>query len=204
MWINLILALLLCSAAGYIVLSRLLGRKRVSKVSELKRQLQPITELTIEEGKTFRARLKRVSISSLLASGNLPNPLLEIVEDISIGKTKNPFTEYQGEQKKKFFQLLHAMAKESLVSPTYEEIESEVGPLTDEVLIDIWMFNMFGLKQLGRFQRQFRQSAKFGVNRQILGQSAQRLSTGTEPVGEVLHGQPDSDSPGERRGETKE
>lgn len=102
--------------------------------------------------KPFVCRLKRPSLLDLVASGEIPNPLIATAykvfyaEDISRDeKDKIKFM-------KENSQILKIVAQRSLVEPTYNEL-CEIGlDLTDMQLIAIFNYTQQGVRVLEPFR----------------------------------------------------
>jgi len=93
-------------------------------------------------------KLKRPSILSLAAKGSIPNALMGVACKLfnSDGKV---FTEGKFEDLAK---TLTIIAKESLVSPTFKDIEDAGLCLTDDMLTCIYMYVTKGATRLATFR----------------------------------------------------
>lgn len=107
-------------------------------------ELQPFAE-----GVPFVARLKRPSLLGLVAQGKIPNSLMGIAAELFDGKdvnTKDNFVETHD--------ILMLFARECLVEPTMEQLESIGLELTDEQLILIFNYAQHGVRALESFRVQ--------------------------------------------------
>lgn len=95
---------------------------------------------------TISVRLRRPSLMLLAAEGKIPNSLLASVEELFEKGDKNtvPFKE-RGE-------IFRIVAMASLVSPSWEELQSAGLNLTDLQLLYIYNFAQTGVDSLRRFR----------------------------------------------------
>lgn len=101
-------------------------------------------------GETISVRLRRPSLMLLAAEGKIPNSLLASVEELfeKGDKSTVPFKE-RGE-------IFRIVAMASLVSPTWEELQSAGLNLTDLQLLYIYNFSQTGVDALRRFREEQR------------------------------------------------
>ena len=99
----------------------------------------------------FVARLKRPSLMILAQNGGIPNTLLHSASELF----KNGLNESMkdGEAFQKTAQTLIKIAKASLISPSYEELEQAGITLTDMQLIYIYNFTQTGVHALKSFRQ---------------------------------------------------
>lgn len=97
-------------------------------------------------GETIMVRLRRPSLLLLAAEGKIPNSLLAAVEELfeKGDKGKVEFKE-RGE-------IFRAVARASLMSPTWQEFEQSGISLTDLQLLYIYNFSQSGVDTLRRFR----------------------------------------------------
>lgn len=97
----------------------------------------------------FICRLKRPSLLGLVASGKVPNPLLNAAYILFNG----PQTCKDVISLNEKHELLTIIAKESLVEPTYDQLQ-EIGlELTDTQLTEIWNYSQVGVNALVSFRK---------------------------------------------------
>lgn len=101
-------------------------------------------------GETISVRLRRPSLMLLAAEGKIPNALLASVEDLFDKGERSPvpFKE-RGE-------IFRIVAMASLVSPSWEELQSAGLNLTDLQLLYIYNFSQTGVDTLRRFREKQR------------------------------------------------
>lgn len=138
-----------------------MAKLQVSTISQIKEALAGEVVLLppFVPGTTFAARLRRVSILSLVKAGKIPNPLLQRVyalfQDQSFSK-RIAAGEVQNDEKemKTFLEFIDAVVAEALVSPSVSELEKEGIFLTDEQKNAIFQYIQQGAEELGNFRRQ--------------------------------------------------
>lgn len=97
----------------------------------------------------FICRLKRPSLLGLVASGKVPNPLLNAAYILFNGPQTGKDVISLNEK----HELLTIIAKESLVEPTYDQLQ-EIGlELTDTQLTEIWNYSQVGVNALVSFRK---------------------------------------------------
>lgn len=103
-----------------------------------------------EAEETISVRLRRPSLMLLASEGKIPNSLLASVEELFEKGDKNtvPFKE-RGE-------IFRIVAMASLVSPSWEELQSAGVNLTDLQLLYIYNFSQTGVDSLRRFREKQR------------------------------------------------
>lgn len=119
----------------------------VTKISELKKYADGV-EVVLpgwEDDVPFIAKLRRPSMISLAAEGQIPNSLMGAAATLfGDGGAKMDFQERAG--------LFLMMARASLVSPTLDELEEAGITLTDSQLAYIYNYSQTGLDALRRFR----------------------------------------------------
>lgn len=102
------------------------------------------------ENVPFVARLKRPSLTGLIAQDVIPNQLQVTAIEMFDGKIND-----NGKRDMKAMdEIFTIFAKECLVEPTYEELE-EIGlELTDEQKITIFNYSQMGVKALNSFRKE--------------------------------------------------
>ena len=97
----------------------------------------------------FICRLKRPSLLGLVASGKVPNPLLNAAYILFNGPQTGKDVISLNEK----HELLTIIAKESLVEPTYDQLQ-EIGlELTDTQLTESWNYSQVGVNALVSFRK---------------------------------------------------
>ena len=132
---------------------------QVTSLEQLKNiKKTEVVELpNFEDGTPFVAELKRPNVINLICTGKMPNSLLKIATDMfSRGLTEAEITKKVADAKgmQEVFNMLTFLAKESLVNPTYAQLE-ELG-ITLEIgqLNAILSFTQGGVKALENFRKQ--------------------------------------------------
>ncbi|MBC5786923.1 MULTISPECIES: hypothetical protein [Clostridiaceae] len=123
----------------------------VTTMDELKHYAEG-TEVELSgfaEGQPFVVKLKRPSLMLLAQNGDIPNTLMaaasELFNDGIKGLNPNNFS--------RMADIFTAMAKASMVSPTYQEVEEAGLSLTDIQLLQIYNFSQTGVAPLQRFHQ---------------------------------------------------
>lgn len=102
------------------------------------------------KGETVVFRMKRPSLMSMAAKGKIPNALLSEANKLFVsGETTETMDK---DTLKEMHGVFVLMAKEALVSPSYEELEENGIELTDEQLMFIYNFSQRGITQLFPFR----------------------------------------------------
>lgn len=102
------------------------------------------------EGQPFVARLKRPSIMDMARSGKIPNALLVRANELFTNSTGlNPNEENMMSE---LMDVMEAIAAESFVEPTYQEIKESGITLTDQQLMAVFNYTQNGVKALENFR----------------------------------------------------
>jgi len=107
-----------------------------------------------EPGEVFTVKLKKVSILAIAGKGRIPNSLMSVVNKLfgMGGKaTNDEVTEASMQHITQMAELLHIIARESMVEPTYDEVGEY---LTDDQLEAVFSFTQDGVKKLESFPKQ--------------------------------------------------
>lgn len=119
----------------------------ITKISELKKYVDGV-EVELpgwEAGVPFIAKLRRPSMISLAAEGQIPNSLMGAAATLfGDGGAKMNFQERAS--------LFLMMARASLASPTLDELEDAGITLTDSQLAYIYNYSQTGVDALRRFR----------------------------------------------------
>lgn len=110
---------------------------------------------------TISVRIRRPSLMLLASEGKIPNSLLASVEELFEKGDKNtvPFKE-RGE-------IFRIVAMASLVSPSWEELQSAGVNLTDLQLLYIYNFSQTGVDTLRRFREKQRTEKLSGHGKDV-------------------------------------
>lgn len=108
-----------------------------------------------EPDKPFRCRLRRPRLYEMAAAGEIPNPLLPVVEELFMQNTAALSKRSVDEQSK----ALLALADMALVEPTAAEIHEAGAVLTDDQLLEIYTFILGGAAILAGFREAARRAA---------------------------------------------
>ena len=135
---------------------------KVTSFSEMKAQVAPVVPIPGWDDTPINVRLKKVSLMNLVSRGVLPNELLGVANKVAKGAGYNPVKDGNEDDFKNFTNLLHEIAKISLVEPTYESISEEVGDLTDNQLSAIYLYCTSGLKALEHFRKRLESVEEVG------------------------------------------
>lgn len=111
-----------------------------------------------EHGTVFPVRLSRPSLLRLAGTGEIPNTLLAAANTL-FSSTMLAAAGTDGSGMPDTYQVMERIAKASLVSPTFEEIESAGLHLTDSQLIEIYNFSQHGIRPLHSFREVERDSS---------------------------------------------
>lgn len=102
------------------------------------------------ERQPFVARMKRPSILGLVEQGKIPNILLSTAQSLFMG------TKVKGEDEDAMLQntlnVINILAKESFISPTFEELKEAGIQLTDDQLMFVFNYAQNGPKALKNFR----------------------------------------------------
>ena len=125
---------------------------KVTSLEEMAQTATPVVPIPSWDGDSeIHVKLRRVTLTALIQSGQLPNELLAFAQDmtqkgqdgvnIALSKLEpESYTKY-------------AMAKAALVEPTYDQILNEVGWLTDQQLMAIHFYCLGGMRSLHSFRK---------------------------------------------------
>ncbi|MCI1952582.1 MAG: esterase [Clostridiales bacterium] len=128
----------------------------VTNISEIKKYADGV-EVDLPgfaEDEVFTAKLRRPSMLLLAQSGDIPNPLLHTAADLFTGGT-NKAGEGDFLNMAKVFETI---AKASLVSPSYDELQAAGINLTDVQLTYIYNYSQTGVDILRRFRQESKPS----------------------------------------------
>lgn len=131
--------------------------KKVTSIEELREiasgKIIPLPPFFGGENETFNVRVKRPSILGLMESGKIPNNLKAKVEELFSG-TKEFDTDESENLLGDMYKLAEIFARETLVEPTYQDLEDLGITLTDEQLMVLMNFAQQGMAALGDFRKE--------------------------------------------------
>lgn len=111
-------------------------------------------------------RVKRVSILGLASKGSIPNSLLTAATKVFTSKVDT------NTSLKEICDVMKVIARETLVNPTYEQIEECGLTLTDEQLTALLNYSQQGVRALEKF-RTVKPNNKDNKSEQDLQQKAE-------------------------------
>jgi hypothetical protein len=130
----------------------------VTTIEELKQIGEgEIIELPpFDNGKTIKVRIRKPDITMMIFKGKIPNPLMKVAMKLAGEKVdddkKNDKKEPDFEETQNYFQLLELVAKNCLLSPTYDEIEQYTGGLNLQQLVAILNYAQIEVNDLSSFR----------------------------------------------------
>lgn len=102
------------------------------------------------EGQPFVAKLRRPSMLMLAKSGNIPNGLMEIANEMFMGGGEN--IDIKDEQMlKNVYELCEVIINASLVEPTLSDIKNAGLELSDDQIMAIFNYSQTGIDALKPF-----------------------------------------------------
>jgi hypothetical protein len=128
-------------------------KKKITPLEDIRVQAEPeiITIPGFRPATTINVQIRYVDLTPAILSTNISNPLLALAyQRAREGKTeaeiaaeinsKHPTPEKDAEQ---VLQALNVLAKQALVSPTYDELTA-IAPLNAEQLAAIYLYMLYG------------------------------------------------------------
>ena len=112
---------------------------------------------------TFPCVLKKIDLLAWLINGKVPNELSAAVEDLfNISKAKKKTVEEYNDidQIREGYKLNEWIARESMVEPKFDDLKDAGIYLSQEQLLDIYIFQMHGVNALKQF-RDLNKNAQF-------------------------------------------
>lgn len=100
----------------------------------------------------FVVRLKRPSLMRLAFEGIIPNNLLVKANELFYEDGEETRNYENKEMLREMYGVLSVMAKEAMVSPTFEEVENAGLQLTDIQLMSIFNYTQVGINMLIPFR----------------------------------------------------
>lgn len=131
---------------------------QITSFDDMKKTAYSIVPLTAWDGVgTVNVKLRRVDLFMLMQEGTIPNELLSVASKAAMKPKEGeaPFDEkHDPAEFQQFVDMQVTLAEQSLVQPTYQEIVENVGPLTQKQLLEIFAYNMAGVRALHNFRSQ--------------------------------------------------
>ncbi|EQB3101461.1 esterase [Clostridium botulinum] len=98
----------------------------------------------------FNAKVKRVSLLSLVRKGIIPNQLLSAAEELFYGNTSN-----KGKvDMKSLTDVMFIMAENALIEPSVKDLEGVGLELTDEQIISLFNYTQKGIEEIEGFREE--------------------------------------------------
>lgn len=98
----------------------------------------------------FNVKVKRVSLLNLVRKGIIPNKLLSAAEELFYGKSSN-----EGNvDMRSLADVMFAMAENTLVKPSIEELEEAGLELTDEQIVALFNYSQKGIEEIESFRKE--------------------------------------------------
>ena len=116
---------------------------------------QEIVLSGFQPGEELRVLVRRPGFYSLMARGAIPNPLIPEMEKLFVHRDCGSYAVPSEE----FAETLVYIARMSLVSPSYEELQANGIELTDDQLVEISMYAAAGAEALRTFRERLRAAA---------------------------------------------
>lgn len=104
------------------------------------------------EGQPLVARVKRPSLLSLAKSGEIPNSLLTTANELFASGGRG-IDRNNGDMLKDMYGVMEAIAKASLIEPSFDDIKEAGLELTDEQMMAIFSYSQEGVKALESFRK---------------------------------------------------
>ena len=125
-------------------------------------QLQAIKQTEIielpsfEDGTKLNVEVKKPNMMQLIASGKIPNTLLNSAMEMFNGKAGEKMQKAADNagDLKDLVGIMNVIAEASLVNPTYKQIKGLGIDLTDNQLMGLLMYSQGGIKALENFRNQ--------------------------------------------------
>lgn len=137
----------------------------ITTVEELKKIGEgEIIELPpFDSGASLTVRVRKPDITMMIIDGKIPNPLVEITLNLTeSGKREIDLYKKDDENKdkidiektRKYFNFLQVIAKNCLISPTYDDIEKYTGGLNLQQLMAIFEYSQKEVNSLKSFRNE--------------------------------------------------
>lgn len=124
----------------------------IGKLKEVNGEVVPLPPFKGEE--PFFARLKKPSIYTLMKNGKIPNNLLNSANEVLYGQQPDKVNNNNETDLKGMAEFMFFMVEEALVEPTLQELEENNISLTDEQIVDIFMYTQEGIEALSYFHKE--------------------------------------------------
>jgi len=125
--------------------------KKITTLEEIKAQTEPevITIPGFRPATTINVQIRYVDLTPAILATNISNPLLALAyQKAREGKTEAEIAaeinrSVPEKDAEKVLQALNVLAKQALVSPTYDELTA-IAPLNAEQLAAIYLYMLYG------------------------------------------------------------
>lgn len=128
---------------------------QITSLDQLKNIKKDIAELpAFEDGTPFIAELKRPNMFFLMAQNKIPNTLMSVVMDVFQKGKGNEVVNNAMDNPKELQELINLMiiiAKESLVNPSYTDLENAGITLNEMQLSALFTYAQGGVKSIENF-----------------------------------------------------
>lgn len=125
---------------------------KITSLTDLKKYAKGnVVELPpFGEGQRFVARLKRPSLMNMVREGKIPNSLLTKVNELFVDSSRIDTEE--NEMLGDMIKIFDAIAEETFVEPTFEQIKEAGIQLTDDQYMFVFNYSQRGVKALESFR----------------------------------------------------
>ena len=103
------------------------------------------------DGQPLVARMRRPSMLMLAKAGKIPNQLLTSAANLFNGTSAQP-SNVGNDTLSQMFDIMMIICQESLIEPTYAEIEEAGLELTDDQMMAIFNYTQTGVRALNNFR----------------------------------------------------
>lgn len=108
------------------------------------------------DGEPFNARLKRISLTDMIMSGKIPNPLIDraeqIFDNMENKATQKTVKKLTKKEQKEIETMEKAMLGSIMVEPTYQQVLDARLDLSEIQKASIMMFGMSGVSMFDNFR----------------------------------------------------
>ena len=125
---------------------------KITSLTDLKKYAKGnVVELPpFGEGQRFVARLKRPSLMNMVREGKIPNSLLTKLNELFVDSSRIDTEE--NEMLGDMIKIFDAIAEETFVEPTFEQIKEAGIQLTDDQYMFVFNYSQRGVKALESFR----------------------------------------------------
>jgi hypothetical protein len=149
------------------------SEERITGLEQMKEQAVKVIEIPgWEPGQTIWVRARRISLLTMVATGQIPNELLAIASKHLKGELAE-IGSLGPDEMAKNAALMHEVAKATLVEPTYNEIVEQVAPLTPMQIQVLWVYALAGMATVRPFRSESGSHGESGDSSEVLGGSTE-------------------------------